>query len=50
MTVYSATGQQVYSNRYAQGTHKFNLAIAAGMYFAHIETPKSSEVIKLIVR
>jgi hypothetical protein len=50
LTVFSATGQQVYSNRYAQGTHKFNLDVAAGMYFARIETPKGSEVIKLVVR
>jgi PKD repeat protein len=50
LTVYNAAGQQVYSNRYQQGTHRFNLNAASGLYFAHIETQSGSEVIKLVVR
>lgn len=50
LTVYTPTGQQVYSNQYTQGTHEFNLNVAAGVYFARVATLKGSEIIKLVVR
>lgn len=50
LTVYSADGKQVYSNRFTEGTHRFNLNVTAGIYVAKIENGTSTKYLKIIVK
>ncbi len=49
VTVYSATGQQVYNTQLNEGTSKISVEVASGLYLFKIEGKSTTEYLKVIV-
>lgn len=50
LTVFSADGRQVYSDKVTTGTNRFNLSVAAGMYIARVDNGDKVSHIRFVVR